>query len=242
MPVPKHTRSVKLQVDYRKISVEQLSERIFLHNPRVFGFSHRSLSSLRHPRLPLVLECLKWTANKEKKNVSALLDMFQASAIDADKWERAATVFDKKMDAPVFDKPRQQLILSREIIQQLEILWCFLVDGKSSAITEDVYKIFHNSLYTYFLGVDEVSVQTAWLSSVNADFLWDCRNGRDVNFEAFCLSMLELADNWTLSREPEDFIAFLKDIVSFTVLPRKPSGLDSRYSFSLNNGIFFLGG
>ncbi|CCW70551.1 unnamed protein product, partial [Phytomonas sp. Hart1] len=242
MPTRKRLQSVKLQADYRKISVDQISERIFLLNSRVFGFSHRSLSSLRHPRIPFVLECLKWSSNIEKKNVSELLDMFEVNTNEVERWERAAAIFDKKIHALVIDKPRQQLILSREIMQQLEVLWCFLMDSKNRIITEDAYKNFHGRLYTYFLGVDEMSLQTAWLSSLNADFLWDCRNNRGVNFEAFCLSMLELADNWTFSRESDDFIAFFKSVVSFIVLPTKPSELKHTSLFPLMSGMFFSGG
>ncbi|RNF05654.1 hypothetical protein TraAM80_04487 [Trypanosoma rangeli] len=193
-------------------TVESFAERIFISNPRLFSFSHRVLLSLRHPYTAVVVDVVDSDPSREKDRLEEILGALLQSRDEERKWTRVATMFDLKLTAEEIDVCRRKISLNPEIRVRIESLWTQLGGISNGVVLEEDYKAFHVSLYSYLLKIDSVSVATSSCAAIVEDFTYDKRGAVGVDFGSFAISMLELADNWTRTREVAEYIHFFSDI------------------------------
>lgn len=233
----------KNEISYKKYTVERLAERIFVSFPRVISFSHRNLSSLRHPFLSLAVESVRAMTSNHSSYISGLLEALLESQQEADKWGRVELMFDSQMHNPDLDSRRSNVMLSFEVTSKIEALWSIALGGKSSnLLTEDSYQYFQQFLYFYVFGVDDVSLIPATLSATKEDFEFDSRGREGVTFEAFAVSMMEFVDNWTNTRETRDYVLFLEGIVNKAIPPREIPDPEEKPPLTLPKNPCFSGG
>lgn len=134
-----------------------------------------------------------------------------------------------------------KLLLSVEFLQQVEILWERLVDTTRNSLSEEEYKQFHKVLYFLLLDIEDITIFTATMGFSQDDFYFDSRGTVSVSFGSFAMCMLELADNWTNSRDPKDYAAFMNHILEKYPVKVETTNEQSN-SFSLNKGTYFSGG
>lgn len=225
--------------EFKKIASEHLVKRVFITSPRSFSFSHRSLCSIRHPFLAFVVECISGITSKGHK-ISALLEASLDAKDETERWNRAAFIFDSKIDSSELDLTRQRVILSPVAMMHIEAIWAALGGTRNGEIREDAYRYFHQRLYAFVFGVEDVSLQGAFNSVVSADFVIDGHGCEGVQFGPFAESVLEVADNWTKSRELSDYLDLLKGISTLMTSPRSEGHLKD--SFGLSSNVFFSGG
>ncbi|EAN80320.1 uncharacterized protein TEOVI_000714600 [Trypanosoma equiperdum] len=193
-------------------TVENLAERVFVWSPRLFSFSHRTLSSIRHPYIAVVNDMVDSGGHKKSKRVELLLGALTESRDEEKKWMRISLMFDSMLTADVVDKLRRKVSLNIDVMMRIEVLWNGLGGVAHEVVKEDGYKAFHYKLYSYLLNIDDVSVVTSTSTAISEDYAYDERGNNGVTFEFFAVSMLELADNWTRTRDTNDFVNFLTDI------------------------------
>ncbi|ESL08420.1 hypothetical protein TRSC58_03877 [Trypanosoma rangeli SC58] len=193
-------------------TVESFAERIFISNPRLFSFSHRVLLSLRHPYTAVVVDVIDSDPSRKKDRLEEILGALLQSRDEERKWMRVATMFDSKLTAEEIDVFRRKISLNPEIRLCIETLWTQVGGISNGVVLEEDYKAFHVSLYSYLLRIDSVSVATSSSAAILEDFNYDKRGAVGVDFGSFAISMLELADNWTRTRELEEYIHFFTDI------------------------------
>nr|CCC95900.1 unnamed protein product [Trypanosoma congolense IL3000] len=193
-------------------AVEILAERVFVWCPRLFSFSHRVLSSVRHPYLAVTLDRVDYDGRKRNNRIELLLGALTESRDEENKWTRVAQMFDSMLTADVLDKLRRKVALSADVMICIETLWNGVGGVVHGILKEDDYKALHYKLYSFLLNIDDVNVVTSSSAAISEDFIYDQRNNVGVTFEYFAISMLELADNWTRTRDVSDYINFLRDI------------------------------
>ncbi|EKF33147.1 hypothetical protein MOQ_002991 [Trypanosoma cruzi marinkellei] len=223
-------------------TVENLAERIFISSPRLFSFSHRGLVSLRHPYTSVVLDLVDSDAYRKKDRLEELLGALLQSRDEERKWERVAKMFDTKLTAEEIDSFRRKISLHREIRLCIEELWADLGGISNGVILEDSHKVFHFRLYSYILRIDNVSVVTSTSASISEDFTYDKRGAVGVEFGSFAVSILELADNWTKTREVEEYIHFLRSIHDNCIVKNRSYSLKEDNIPSYKAPVFFSGG
>ncbi|ORC88449.1 uncharacterized protein TM35_000173210 [Trypanosoma theileri] len=223
-------------------TVENFAERIFISSPRLFSFSHRVLGSLRHPYVVVVVDLLNSNSCANKNRVEEFMGAFLQSREEEEKWGRVASMFDSKLTAEEVDTLRRKVSLNADIRISIEALWSGLGGVSNGVVKEDDYNTFHFRMYSYLLGIDNVSAITSTSASVLEDFIYDKRGGNGVPFGSFAVSMLELADNWTRTRKPDDYVRFLNDVHD-NCLPRPPK-LPAKHDISLSyeKPVYFSGG
>ncbi|KAH8613409.1 hypothetical protein ERJ75_000793200 [Trypanosoma vivax] len=193
-------------------SVEGLVERVFISSPRVFSFSHRVLPSIRHPYIAVILDMVNSDGYKKASRVEVLLGALTEYRDEERKWTRVGSMFDTKLTAEMIDTFRRKVSLDMDVMMCIEKLWNNLGGPICGAVREEEYRAFHYKLFSYLLNIDDVSVVTSTSTAIAEDYVYDERNNNGVVFESFAISVLELADNWTKSREVRDFVHFLTDI------------------------------
>lgn len=202
-------------------TVENFAERVFISRPRLFSFSHRVLTSLRHPYLSVVVELVDSEAFRKKDRVGELLGALVQSRDEEHKWNRVASMFDLKLTAEEVDGFRRKISLNHEIGVYIEKIWSRLGGITNKVIKEDEYRAFHYKLYSYLLNIDSVNVISSSSVAVSEDYAYDKRDNVGVTFGSFAVSMLELADNWTKTREQDEYISFFKNIHDTCLETRK---------------------
>ncbi|KAH9578626.1 hypothetical protein LSM04_000955 [Trypanosoma melophagium] len=222
-------------------SVENFAERIFISSPRLFSFSHRVLGSLRHPYVVVVVDLLDSDSYASKNRVEEFMGALLQSRDEEEKWARVASMFDSKLTAEEVDALRRKVSLNAEIKISIEALWDGLGGVSNGLIKEDDYKTFHFKMYSYLLGIDNVSAITATSAAVSEDFIYDKRGSNGVPFGSFAVSMLELADNWTRTRKPEDYVRFLNEVCE-NCLPSQQKQPPKHVALSYKKPVFFSGG
>lgn len=233
----------KVDNNYKKFTVERLAERVFVSFPRVISFSHRTLGSLRHPFLPLVLESVRDTYSSQNGIVNGLLEALLECQQESEKWGRVEQMFDSKMDNQDLDSKRSSIMLSFDIASKIEALWTIALGGTDSdMINEECYQSFHQFLYFSVFEFDDVSLIPATLSAIKDDFEFDSRGREGVTFEAFAVSILEFVDNWTKTREIRDYVSFLQQIVNKKLPPRGTPPREDKPKYTLPPNPFFSGG
>eukprot|EP00796_Vickermania_ingenoplastis_P013353 gene13353-9185_t len=235
--------SARQENNYKKFTVERLAERIFVTFPRVISFSHRNLSSLRHPYLPLALESVRDMASNQNGIVNGLLEALLESQQESEKWGRVEQMFDTKMDNEDLDSRRTSVMLSFDVTSKIEALWAIAQGGKeSSLLSMENYHYLQQFLYSAVFELDDVSLIPATLNATKDDYDFDSRGRDGVTFEAFAVSMLEFADNWTPSRETRDYVSFLQSIINKKVPPREMRDPSEKPPFTLPKKPYFSGG
>ncbi|KEG14762.1 hypothetical protein DQ04_00321310 [Trypanosoma grayi] len=194
-------------------TVENFAERVFISCPRVFSFSHRVLTSLRHPYLAVVVDLVDSDYYRKKSRVEELLGALLQSRDEEPKWARVASMFDSKLTAEEIDLLRRKVSLNTGIRVCIETIWAALGGVSYGVIKEEEYKGFHYKLYSYLLKIDNVSVVTSTSAAIAEDFMYDKKNDYGVTFGPFAISMLELTDNWTKTRDPDEYVLFLRGII-----------------------------
>lgn len=233
----------KVDTNYKRFNVERLAERVFVSFPRAISFSHRNVSSLRHPFLPLALECIRTKRSASKSVVNEILEALLESNNEAPKWERVSQMFDSQMHNEDLDKKRSELMVSGEITSKIESLWSIALAGSvNELLFEEDYKYFHQYLYSYVLDASDLSLIPATIGPIMEDFEFDCRGREGVTFEAFAVSMLEFADNWTNSRNVRDYALFLEGIVNRVSPLNDRKNPPVQRSFIVPENAFFSGG
>lgn len=231
------------ETNYKRYTVERLAERVFVSFPRVISFSHRRLTSLRHPFLPLAVECVQTKAKNTSYYIGKLLEALLESSNEAEKWNRVEYMFDSQMHNEDLDKKRTSLLLSVEITIKIEALWSIALRGKkdNGMLSEENYQYFHQFLYFSTFNIEDLSLVPGLIGPIKEDFEFDCSGREGVTFESFAVSMLEFADNWTGSREPSDYALFLDKIIK-KVLPPKEVTYNPRPEYKIPPTAFFSGG
>lgn len=234
-----------MKAEPKSFTPERLAKIVFVEAPRTFSFSHRPPGSLRHPYLPFVLDLMETVP--VHKRVECILEAFLDAKNEAEKWKRVGAVFDAKMSSPEFDKKRTEILTSAEVMVRVEALWSLLGGTQGSFLTNDVYRQFHTRLYSILLGSDDVSLAAATITAVNEDYAYDARDFAGISYGSFALSVLEVADNWTKSRQPTEYAAFFQRILDslvpvsrrFSSQPPPPNPLTE---ICLSENVFFCGG
>lgn len=235
-----------VRVEPKHFAPERLAERVFVESPRTFSFSHRQPGSLRHPYLSLVVDLVECIP--AHKRVESILEALLDAKDEGGKWQRVGAIFDSKIEAPEIDKRRMEILTSPEVMSKIESLWSLLGGTQGSFLTVDIYRRFHALMYAVILGSDDVSLTAATITTVNEDYAYDARDFAGVSYGSFALSMLEIADNWTKSRNPADYAAFLQSLVEahdptmrcFTSVCQTAAVATT--DFSLSDNVFFSGG
>ncbi|KAG5496110.1 hypothetical protein JKF63_02411 [Porcisia hertigi] len=228
--------------DERKLGVERLVERIFINYPRTLSFSHRSLGSLRHPYTSLISDTAsRYTSTKRK--ITYLLEALLDAKSEKQAWMRVERIFDCMLGDSLMEKMKLDILLCSELLQRFELLWTRLGGASGGTISEDAYKQFQQQLYFTLLGVEDMSLLPATMQFILEDYQYDSQGKSGIEFSGFANSMLELADNWTRSREAADFVAFMDQIIE-CLSPSAAQSLkaDAPSEFTLNKEAFFRAG
>ncbi|RNF04626.1 uncharacterized protein Tco025E_07935 [Trypanosoma conorhini] len=223
-------------------TVENFAERVFISNPRLFSFSHRGLVSLRHPYTAVVVDMVDSDPSRKVNRLEELLGALLQSRDEERKWTRVATMFDTKLTGEEIDAFRRKISLNPQIRLCIEALWVYLGGLFNGVVLEDEYKAFHFKLYSYLLRIDSVSVVTSTSAAILEDFAYDKRGAVGVEFGSFAISMLELADNWTRTRELEEYIHFLRDIRDTCLEKKQHHSVKEVFVPNYKAPVYFSGG
>jgi hypothetical protein len=240
---PKKTRGkAQPSRDARKVTVEKLVERVFIKKPRTLSFSHRSIGSLRHPYTQLVYEA-SFGSNARGDRVTYLLEALLDAKKEKEHWQRVERIFDSKLGDEHMEKMKLDLLFSPELIESFEVLWSCIGGISGGFLTEEAYRQFQQQLYFTLLDVNDIALVPATMQFIQEDMHSDCQNEAGLDFGGFATSMLELADNWTPSRNTADYVAFMHRIIdAFAAVPNTHSTATQDGDFTLNQDTFFRGG
>lgn len=208
--------------------VESLGERVFVTSPRVFSFSHRALTSVRHPFVPLTLATLACEAEgRGKKSISTgkaeRMAEYIADFPDEEKWKAVARMLDSMMFEKDISVRRQHALENASLRRALETWWCKAGGTPLRGITEDSYKQVHSAIYRELLQVSDVAMHGIITKAIAQDWMWDSDGKGEVSFGKWYLSVLEIADNWVPTCDGESYGQFLESLLQ-KVFP-KPSTL-----------------
>ncbi|CUG80339.1 Hypothetical protein, putative [Bodo saltans] len=226
-------------------TIESLGERVFLTSPRMFSFSHRTTTSIRHPFVPIALATLN--AEAEARNAAFAagqtnpkrggggaasssgpmtatakaerMSEYFAECADEEKWRAVA----KMLDSVLFEKDishrRQSAIENATLRRALETWWCKAGGTPTRGISEESYKQIHSLLYRDLLNVNDVCMHGIITKSISQDWQWDSAGRGEVDFGRWYMSLLEIADNYLDSCDGEKYGQFLVDLAK-RVLPQ----------------------
>eukprot|EP00760_Papus_ankaliazontas_P002177 PhM_4_TR10875/c0_g1_i2/m.15930 len=177
--------------------------------PRVFCFGHRPLSSLRHPNVAYHRGVLDTPPNATKT------------------WGIVANLFDRYVaGVPNVKAVRESLRTNPDVSNGIRRLWQRLVPGDErgqGAVPKNTFLYLELRLREALCGDEDVPFS---LRAMVMDFqLAAASSGESMSYSSFVSSMLELADNWTVTNTPEEYASFLRDIITrcFSCVEHIPS-------------------
>lgn len=215
-------------------TIESLGERVFLTSPRMFSFSHRCATSVRHPFVPSAVTTL--TAEAEQRSAASKkgggmsttakaerMSEYFADSTEEDKWKAVAKMLDSVLFEKDISQRRQLAIENATLRRALETWWCKAGGTPTRGITEESYKHIHNLVYRDLLNVNDVCMHGIITKSISHDWQWDSAGKGEVDFGRWYMSLLEIADNWVASCDGEQYGQFLVGLGQ-RVLPSSSSG------------------
>lgn len=230
------------QRDARKATIEKLVERVFIRKPRTFSFSHRSTGSLRHPYTQLIYEA-SYGASARSDRLTYILEAFLDAKKEKEHWQRVERIFDSKLADAHMEKMKLDLLFSADLLQCFEVLWSRIGGVSGGFLSEEAYRQFQQQLYSTLLDINDIALVPATMQFIQEDMHSDCQSDAGLDFAGFASSMLELADNWTPTRNVSDYIAFMRRITeAFAEVPHSPTATAQDAEFTLNQDTFFRGG
>lgn len=217
-------------------------ERVFIRKPRTFSFSHRSTGSLRHPYTQLIYEA-SFGANARSDRLTYMLEAFLDAKKEKEHWQRVERIFDSKLADEHMEKMKLDLLFSPELLQCFEVLWSRIGGVSGGYLSEEAYRQFQQQLYSTLLDINDIALVPATMQFIQEDLHNDCQSDAGLDFAGFATSMLELADNWTATRNVADYIAFMRRITeTFAEVSHSPIEAAQKTEFTLNQDSFFRGG
>jgi hypothetical protein len=203
--------------------IQQGADRVFVDYPRLFAFSSRALSSLKHPFLPLAVDQADAELARGKRTFQTkgerLADILTPSSVSfkyqEDRWANVGFMLDSVVFEDQISARREAVMSSSATIRAVETLWVKAGGTKDGGLDFPAYCKLHQFLYTKLLLVNDAALQPLLEQAVQADWELDRSSDSEVNFGNFFLCLLEVADNWMpLLREPEAYAAFLLKVLA----------------------------
>ena len=195
-----------------KPSVEKFGERVFVTNPRMFSFSHRAPTSIRHPNIPVVLQTIEAELAKPKKipliRSERLSDALNEIVSDDERWKIVSRMLDSKLFEADISSRRQHALDNPSLRRALETWWCKAGGTPLRGIPEESYKAVHAALYAELLQ-QELLLHSVITKSIHQDWMYDSEGRGEVPFGRFYICMLEIADNWVPTCDGEAYGNFL---------------------------------
>eukprot|EP00759_Apiculatamorpha_spiralis_P012896 PhF_6_TR19745/c0_g1_i1/m.28812 len=212
-------------------------EYVFVTNPRIFSFSHRGIHSLRHPRLSFVqyqdefgmnVGTAQQPTSRRGRRMSIEKPTKKHERIDLTSnanykeeeefvWLELGHVF----DTVCFEKGseienRRDAVLTNWTVQRmLELWWAFFSNG-SQYITKETYASLQRALTCHLLRESPLEFPSETLALMT-ECDWTVDVDPDVGgvtYSNFSISLLELADNWNSSLDPESYGRYLDQLLT----------------------------
>lgn len=138
--------------------VEVWGHHVFVEEPRLFPFSHRSLASLRHPHWPTVLRLDDRQASKGRKGQprsERISDLFaensHLASVANEKWAIVAELFDTKVREQRIAQLRSRVVESSALRNLIERLWASHGGTLERGLLFDQYFTINAVLYRILL-------------------------------------------------------------------------------------------
>lgn len=211
----------------KKTGVEILGERVFVQSPRMLSFTHRCLTSIRHPFVPLAVGAVNTDEQPSKSKKTANLSRAERLAellgdtSDEEKWKAVGRMLDSMMFEKDIATRRQHALENPSLRRALEMWWCKAGGTTTKGICEESYKQLHALIYKEILHVNDICMHGIITKAVSHDWQWDSEGKGEVSFGRWYVSLLEIADNWVPNCEGENYGAFLENLLQ--VVTPKPA-------------------
>jgi hypothetical protein len=213
-PVPAPKTNERVMVP--QSAVQSGAERVFVTHPRLFSFSSRSLSSLRHPYLPIAVSQADADLAKVKRQFQTkgerLADILAPTApsykFEEERWNSVGFMLDSIAFEEQIAARREAVLASNSTVRALEALWAHAVGSPGGTLSQELYNRMHVYLYEKLTGSADPVLAPLVQAAIDADWQLD-RSEQGVEFGVFFISFLEIADNWVPLRDAEAYAAFL---------------------------------
>jgi hypothetical protein len=207
------------KVTSAKNSIEKFGERVFVTNPRMFSFTHRAPTSIRHPNLPVVIQTVEADLARAKKvqmtRSEKLSEALNEIASEDERWKIVSRMLDSKLFEDDISARRQHAIDTPSLRRALETWWCKAGGTPLRGIPEDSYKTLHAALYAELLQA-ELAIHSVITKGIHQDWLYDSEGRGEVAFGRFYICMLEVADNWVPNCDGDAYGNFLIKLLETT--------------------------
>lgn len=202
------------------------ADRVFVTHPRLFSFSHRGLTSIRHPYLPFAVSHAAAEVGRAKRQWQTkherLCDMLTPSSpamkTEEERWRNVAYMLDSVMFEHDLSARRTAAIELPTVRRALETLWCQAGGTTTSGVGLTAYERLHSYAYEKLVGTTD-ALRPIFAQAIEADFELDRDGTSAVPFGRFYIGLLEIADNWLTSCDGDAYAAFLQDLVAALALP-----------------------
>ena len=98
--------------------------------------------------------------------------------------------------------------VSKAQLTEMETLWARST-GSDPSLSKDQFVRMHQHLYSRLLGLSDPALSTIVNSAIEEDWKLDAADSASLDFGAYFVSFLEVADNWIPVRDPEAYATFV---------------------------------